>query len=475
VRGGRHGSIQYWEGGTAVSRIGHIKALSIRLLSQIDKWSKERSRYLLIICTLVSLGVGIYYQTDNVTYTPAAVREELAKKEDVYNLYNASAAAEWGDIPGWFVGPWNYPGVSYYRPITSVLFFVEYRAFGDNFTAYNRISCFLHGLNTALLFLFVCSLYRNWPRLRLCIGAVGIYYFATDGTAYFFAAPRCISWWPAQNDILSLTFGLASLVCFDQYLLKGNRWVLGATILSLVASISTKEMGFMLAPIMILLALYRKRVISFGVGIALAVTGGMWGYRRLVLTHPWEPDLFRSLIPRKAFLAWFGPVYWPVATGTYWHCVAAVAVLLIFGVAALRRAHIAIPTALSVLIVPIIAQIVGPDPSFAKIIVGQEVKELTAIIVFLFALYLFVRYIRSQPGMLAALSFALVNIPILQYYGGKHYHYWPSAFLALADAAFAGCLFVVGKAVWETRELSVVTKPNDACLDSDQALEIQAT
>jgi len=31
-------------------------------------------------------------------------------------------------------------------------------------------------------------------------------------------------------------------------------------------------------------------------------------------------------------------------------------------------------------------------------------------------------------------------LPILQY-GGRHYFYWPGAFLAIADAAFAACLW----------------------------------
>src|SRR5690242_13449576 len=47
-------------------------------------------------------------------------REDMTAHTDVENLYEASQAASWSDVPRWWAGPWNYPGVGYYRPLTSM-------------------------------------------------------------------------------------------------------------------------------------------------------------------------------------------------------------------------------------------------------------------------------------------------------------------------------------------------------------------
>src|ERR1051325_9191554 len=68
------------------------------------------------------------------------VNEQLSQKGDIRNLYFAAANAGWSDAPKWFAGPWNSPGIGYYRPLTSVLFLIEQHAFGRDFTRWNTVS-----------------------------------------------------------------------------------------------------------------------------------------------------------------------------------------------------------------------------------------------------------------------------------------------------------------------------------------------
>jgi hypothetical protein len=198
----------------------------------------------------------------------------------------------------------------------------------------------------------------------------------------------------------------------------------------------------------------------------------MWGFRQLVLPHAWAPELFAPGIPCKALLAWFAPFYWPLATGTYWQAVAAILFLAIFAVAGYRSVHYAVPSIIAVISLPMVAQFVGPEPNFAKIIIPQEMSIFTSMLAYLCAVCLFVRYVRSQPGLVAATAFALVNLPILQYFGGKHYHYWPNAFLAVADAAFAGCLFEFGKEIWRRRKYARVGVCTDLCVETARGLQV---
>src|SRR5262249_34581408 len=145
-------------------------------------------------------------------------------------------------------GPWNYPGVGYYRPLTSLMFFLEQRAFDQNFTAYNRITWVLHGLNAGLLFLIAVSLLPSMPRIRVLCGVIAAYFFGTSANSMSFASTGAIRWWPAQNDPLCTFFILLCFLFLTRYMSTRRRgWLMGSST-AFVAAIWSKELGHVFMP-----------------------------------------------------------------------------------------------------------------------------------------------------------------------------------------------------------------------------------
>ena len=136
-----------------------------------------------------------------LTVAPTYANEEIyQKKEDIHNLYLAASKARWGDIPHWWIGTWIYPDVGYYRPLTSVLFFAEYRLFDKNFAAYNSVSLAMHLINIGLLYLLTISLFKKNRLWRVFLGFGSVYYFVSPANTLSFAIQKVLSWWPAQNN-----------------------------------------------------------------------------------------------------------------------------------------------------------------------------------------------------------------------------------------------------------------------------------
>ena len=229
----------------------------------------------------------------------------LDRKEDMYYLYTAASNATWSDIPKWWVGPWNWPGVPYYRPITSTLLFIECRLFGDNFTAYNRVSWLFHGINAMLLYLSGRVALPRTQAGEVDFRFIAVRFFAGTDATFGFAVGRALGWFPAQNDTLSLLFSLLSLLLLDVYLtskvepedelpdgvnpqpewtadgavhmnpssrcpsdefpaLRTRGWRIRllpvGILLSFFCSIGSKEMGYITMPIALLLMWHRGRL-----------------------------------------------------------------------------------------------------------------------------------------------------------------------------------------------------------------------
>src|SRR5437868_8589894 len=109
-----------------------MRKLAIQLWTALSTGCSHYPRLLMVIGAVCSIVVGYIAVADNLEFPAKLFQAEMARKEDIYHLYSAASAASWKDIPQWFIGPWNYPGVNYYRPVTSVLFLLENRAFHDN-------------------------------------------------------------------------------------------------------------------------------------------------------------------------------------------------------------------------------------------------------------------------------------------------------------------------------------------------------
>lgn len=178
----------------------------------------------------------------------------------------------------------------YYRPITNTLFWLQYRMGGDNAWFYNLSGFLLHGLNAALLALFVAGVGRS----RMAGMLAGALWVVHPVHAFAVTEPA------AMGDLLATTFSLGALLAFARVVGMGggaddgtgtvdggagsagapgglnHAWVAGSTVLFLLAVLS-KESGITFpaaAVALVLLAHYRDDI---PLRPGLLATVPLWG------------------------------------------------------------------------------------------------------------------------------------------------------------------------------------------------------
>lgn len=398
---------------------------------------KWRNLIFTTICFLVSAAYGMYAVMGIVTIHVNSAAA-LARMDEVYYIYNAARASHWHDIWHWWLGPWIYPGVGYYRPLTSMLYFFECRLFGDNFTAYNYVSWVMHGINCGLLYLFAESLFSNHSRLKRVYALLAVYLFAFGGNSMFFAICRAMSWFPAQNDVMCLTFGLLFLVLLDRALLSNSKSLFVWAYVGFVCSVFSKEMGYILVPIAWLLIYYRSGLRWKQMGWLFVVALCLWWIRKLFVPVQWDPQMLRMVILRKACLSWLGPLWSLGASGTWWPIVAGFLTLLTILIGVKLKWRTSVLALVCVLVAGLCAQFVGSNGTWALLLVYGSFEQFAWVMFFIIGILAFLKYRKVEMGLFVGVALDLVYFPILQY-GGPHYFYWPAAFLGLMNAAFCVC------------------------------------
>lgn len=428
----------------------------------LDNWTSAHPKRLGAALLALALAMTLWHGAPIVPMSAKASNLEIAKKEDAHNLYYAAKAASWRDAPGWFVGRWIYPDVGYYRPLTSVLFLAEQRLFDRDLGRYNLVSLALHASNAALLFLLAASLFGAHPRARYVLAALAVYGFVGPRNSMAFGVGKCLHWFPAQNDILSLTFALGSLLALDRFFIRGRRGLLVLSLALFYASVGSKEMGFIAAP-MALLLIYHRRGFAWKTAIPfILLAAGLWVMRKAAMAT-WDPPIMDARIFRKLIDAWGGPVLKP-ALANDWGPVAGVALAAGALAAGLwKRAHI-VWVALGALAGFAAGnEIAGEPGSWATILLSEGIWKLCRMLLYLGAGFLALRHGKREPLLLLAGCTLLCFLPILNF-GGQHYFYWPGAFLALANAALLGvlpgtCRDLAARCPWRLEDLALRPLP----------------
>jgi hypothetical protein len=436
------------------------------LFQSARSWAECHSRLLVWLGVLAATGLAVLNSAVYVPVTRGWVEGKLADpRDDIYNLYRAAAKAGVKDVPGWFVGPWLNKKVGYYRPITSLLYVAEYHAFGDDFSSYNRVSLLIHGMNTGLLFLVTVSLFRERKTMRVLYGLIASIYFATMSNSMWSGVYFSIGWWPAQNDLLSLTFGLLSLLLLDNWLVSNRRpWLIGSIVAFLFA-IGTKEMAYATVPVAIALIWHRKRRATREMAFFAILGALLWTMRKLVIPNPWAENYFSNWVYRKASFYAGGPPLPLMLLGIWWPIVAAAGSLAIAPIGLRKGWPVITIVATIIVFVGLCAWFVPGGSTWMLIFEDGERLRYYNCLVYFLAPILFWRYRREEPGCFSLLAFAGVLVPILQFVG-HHYLYWPGAFLALSDACFCACLVRCGMDLKETANWRI-TEP--AAEESAQA------
>ncbi len=418
-------------------------------LHRFAAWVGSHTR-LCVIAGLVFTLWTSYYSTRPYTYvSPGWVQNELVKHEDIHSLYYAARDASWRDMGGWWVGNWIYPGIGYYRPLTSMLYLAEHQAFDKNFEAYNYVSLALHLVNCALLYFLALSLFRHRPRARFLLAFIAVHFFTVPASPIGIGVTYSIQWWPAQNDILSLVFGLLSLLLLDYHLCitiqRKRRWLLAGSLVSYALAIASKEMGYIVLPMAGVLILHRTRgklprwaVIDFG-GFGV-IAAFFWTLRQIAVTNLWGTHIFFKGFVSKGMSYWTGPLYVLLMSRVWWALAVSFSVAIIVGIGLRKRWAVWKIVLLAAVASLLCAQFAGEEGSWAMVFISSSQETLRITLTYMLAVTLLLRYRRFEPGLLAAAWYVLVFCPILQF-AGFHYFYWPCAITGLCDAVFCACLW----------------------------------
>ncbi|HEY3396337.1 MAG TPA: hypothetical protein VGM19_01645 [Armatimonadota bacterium] len=429
--------------------------------------TSTRPRLLLAAALAAAVLVGLL-----ATYYPVfdpATQQLFATNRDALDILSGAQAAEAAGTAGWWSGNWIQPTSFFYRPLASLVMYAEYRAWGRDFPKYCVVSWLVHGAICGLLLLLGWRLFRaRGNAVGLALGLVTVVlfnlrrgitgvgwppqYLLDDWRLLSFRAvhgtldaapgdPRPVlpfrivygemPYWPAQTDLFSLLFSLASLLALDRWLVgkDGRRrpgWLALSVALFAVALL-VKEMALavvLLAPLLIWyrrgLRPWRAALLYPALGVALLVV------RFLAVPQ--------AGLPARPELLWLGYLlhyylFTAVGGGTWWPLPAAAGMLGLLYLLHRRGISLIWWVLGSFIWLLLMAQLAG---NFAYLFFPLPVLYVVVAGLFLGGLAVLIRS-RSRLNWLLLALVVAVNLPVVQV-KGPHYLYWPAAFWSLLSA-----------------------------------------
>ena len=368
----------------------------------------------------------------------------FATNGDSLQIAGNALAADWSDVARWWSGPWIQHEM-YYRPLSSMLFFLEGRLFSYDFQRYCMVSWVANGVNVALLMLLGASLARGSPRVRLAIGLLtaGAFLLAKhpelyQGPGYPTAPVQRITagvmpWWPVQTDLFSMMLGLLSLLLLDRHLQHGGRALLVGAAVAFVAALLFKEMALCVPLMVPLLVLYRRRDRVLPISGLYLGLGAVFYLVRAVAA-PGASGLELQGLDSVARLAFYATnrLSTQVMTDEWFPVLGSLGLLLLVGIMVWRRIEWIWISLAGLLWLLGSAQLVGG--SFALISIGEVMARFGTMLLFWSGLALLL--MARDRGVSLALTVAMIAacIPVLNRMG-PHYWYWLLAFYALLNAS----------------------------------------
>lgn len=395
--------------------------------------------------------------TGHAAFSPAMLAH-YADSPDSVDITRWAEKATVADIPLWWSGSWIQRSSPYFRPLSSMVFWFEYLAFGWNFQGHVVVSWLLHGAICGLVFLLGMAWFPGRPAQRVACSLLAVVLLnvrlGPQGPGWLPApvAYGVVAWWPGQTDQWSLLFSLWALLNLDRWLVRDNpRGMRNAIILWIVALLF-KEMAVSLPLVAGLLAWYRKGPPAVSVRAANAesapATGLSWklavpglllvaGYlalRSVLVPGAWGPKV-RTIKYFASKAVWYAaelPRAIVIARGLW------VVVIALF-LAHCIYAYVRLPKRPAV-VWPMLVVVVGAGAiaqwlygNFAVITIPGELLAIGRLTLFALGLMVLVHTNRGPTwtllGMLAA-----IHLPVL-HVQGPHYFYWPAAFWGLFNAS----------------------------------------
>jgi hypothetical protein len=367
-------------------------------------------------------------------FDPEKVTLLCHEQFDVVTILQGAKDATPGTVWSWWHGPWiQGRELPYYRPLPSMLYLAEWRLFGHRYVLYSLVSWVLHAVNTALLAALVYPLVAGGPARRCALGGVAAMLFTLPHWGNQGVAQKVMYWWPAQGDLLSLGFGLASLIS-----VTAGR--LPLVVLFLVLAILSKEMGYVVLPLVGLLAIQRepdpsRRAALRSLAVTAAVTAALW-----LLRDVFVPDAlglkWKGLYSLKKIYYHLGGPLAPMVEAWDWAlpvgALGGTVLLVLFA----RRGHWPMGALAAVVWAALSFEWLGT--SWTRILLAPNPLYWARGILYWLAIAALWRWRREEPVLFAVGAIAVIYLPLL-HHGGVHYLYWPSAGWAVVNSVAVAC------------------------------------
>lgn len=160
-----------------------------------------------------------------------------------------------GQTWDWWTGPW-YREVPYFRPISMMVFWAQYHAFGDkNLLAFQIMHWIYHGLVLVLLFGFFSQI-AGRGRAAL---AVGLFAAGANEYAEQVSGLDAFTCWKDSADVWHLGFFTLSAWTFLVFLRRDRFRFLGLSLLFWVCAVGVKESGYCLPFLLPVLLWHEKK------------------------------------------------------------------------------------------------------------------------------------------------------------------------------------------------------------------------
>jgi hypothetical protein len=194
----------------------------------------------------------------------------------------------WHNTLSWWRGPWvawidegngQGHGVKFYRPLSSLVWWIEFQAFGRQGLAAFTI---VHALSHLLVLSMALLFFRELFGLRVAALSLGIFALHLAGILFYLPSPRAaLVQWKDGPDLWCSMAYLASLWCFLKFTRGGGTGWLSGSVGGFVMAICFKEMAYTL-PLILLLLLWNEGKLSshwrFAVPFCL-VAAAAFGFR----------------------------------------------------------------------------------------------------------------------------------------------------------------------------------------------------
>ncbi len=412
-----------------------------------------------------------------------AVLEHYSDSPDSVGITQWAERATADEVVRWWTGTWIQADSYYYRPLSSHLFYLQYRLFGWNFQGHVFISWLIHGAITLCVYLLALRLLpgsRRIARWTAMLAAVLFNLRLTPEGPHWPVAPvsfAVVAWWPAQTDQTSLLFSLLAILALDRWLQGEDRRGLFKAALLWVIALLFKEMAVILPAIAGLLALHRHGLPALRpmrefqrdaettrapgsawviVAPSLAFALGFLVFRSALIPHGWgmEPQPL-SFYPRKMLFLLASRPYTLLVSYQAWLPVAAVFIttLLYLWVRLPKRPSVVWLIMAIIIGSGLLAELVSGN--FALVTIPTQLGALGTLTLLALGLAVLAHVREPWPWILLGMAL-VIHLPLLWVWG-PHYFYWPAAFWAFFNAGLWHYVFLradAGTLRWPQRDRS---------------------